>query len=82
MRYPKDVRIDRERRFVEGDREHDARALPPDTRKRFEFFSGFRNAPGVPLHQRTSGGDDILCLGSKKAARLNETFDIGERRRC
>ena len=81
MRDAKDVRIDRERRFTEGNGEHDARGLAPDAGERFESFPRFRYAPGMSFRQRSSGGNDVLGLRSKKTARLDQTFDIGEPRR-
>jgi len=81
MRDAKDVRIDCKRRLTEGNGEHDARGLAPDTGERFELFPRFRYAPGMPFRQSSSGGNDVLGLRSEKPARLNQTFDIGEPRR-
>ncbi len=72
----KDVRVDRKRRFAEGDREHDARGLAPDSGERFELLARFGYAPTVAVDERTRRGDDIFRLRSKKTARLNRTLDI------
>ncbi len=76
MGYAKDVRVDSEGRFAERYREHDARRLSPDAGERFELLARFGHSSTVKGDERTRRGDDVLCLRSEEAARLNQSFDI------
>ena len=77
----KDVRVDSEGRFAERYREHDARRLSPDAGERFELLARLGHASTVKGDERTRRGDNILCLRSEEAARLNQSLDIRKSRR-
>ncbi len=80
MRDAKDMRIDGKRRRAESDGEYDARRLPTDAGKRFEFLARFGHPARMRFDQGTRGGNDVLRFRSKKAARLNQPLDIGNAR--
>ena len=66
MRDAKDVRIDRQRGFVESSRHDDARRLASDARERFEIFALVRHAPAEALDESRAQAMMFLAFMRKK----------------
>ncbi len=85
----KDMRVDRQGRFAEGDVQHHVRRLPADAGQGLERLARLRHLAAMLLDQDAAGGEQVLRLAAEEADRLDRLLERrqaeGEhllRRRC
>ncbi len=73
---PENMRIDRDRRFAEGDVQHDIRRLSSHARKCFQRLAIARHLAPMLIRQSSGKGDHVLRLGAVEPDRLDRVAQI------